>query len=724
MNKNIEEQIKKIKLGCENHDKIFLDPIDMINTNGTKNYAYVTLVMIGDKYIAGAIVLAESIRKLGSLADLVVLVTNDVSLDGKELLKQFYDHVIMVDYINVENWRTKIQKHRPYLDLVFTKFHVFNLIQYKKILLIDADAIILKYPDHLFTLKTPAGVYLPYKEEFINLDNKGEYIYNKPIEWYNKYCASCSHGKLISKHITDRIEKGLESSKNKNSGISGGLILLEPNIDEFNMILKDIRSDQTLNIIKNKLIWPEQQYLGMRYSGSWTSIDPIFLGLQGYPHWSVLYGLQFAGEKPFILESKFSIEERVKYEDFKLWFYYWREITNRNPDILSHPSVSDSNLMAKYFIAPLSRAGSEIKRSISFGLINSINKLFNFSNIKIKNYYYYHINISKEYDSDNQIYNYETESIINMLLYYTQLYKSEYWNNIYKKIIAYSKLKKKINLNKEIIEVLEFYDDIDRDNLIYNYCKLNNCTNIILIIQKNNEDDIFWIDNKINLNIIYKKYLILDGTILKNILFNIDQKYVYEEREVYLNKKYNNLEKYKLTLLVYKSIFDAKLKGNNDNIYIYSDTNSKIRLCSNILNANTYNKYINNEIIFVTNNKNNNLYKTTVENSIYIKNMLIYQSIKKWIYNNYNGFKIDNIILFNQLNLSDNLINNLYIILDNNDYENDNNLIDQLVLKKLEFIEIIFINNNKDLIYKYKKCVKNMYNPRFYYELDGIKFCI
>ena len=168
MDEKILEQIKKIKLLCNNNEDFSKYPDDMINPDGSKNYAYVTLVMLGDTYIAGAIVLAESVRKIGSLADLVVLVTNDVSIEGKEILKKFYDHVIDVDYINVENWRTKVQIHRPYLDLVFTKFHIFNLTQYKKVLLIDADAIILKHPDHLFTLKTPAGVYLPNKDDIIS----------------------------------------------------------------------------------------------------------------------------------------------------------------------------------------------------------------------------------------------------------------------------------------------------------------------------------------------------------------------------------------------------------------------------------------------------------------------------------------------------------------------------------------------------------------------------
>jgi 4-hydroxy-tetrahydrodipicolinate synthase len=65
-------------------DKKYKDPENMINIDGSKEYAYVTVVMGEDKYIPGAIVLSESIRKLGSLADLVVIITNKISKEGIE----------------------------------------------------------------------------------------------------------------------------------------------------------------------------------------------------------------------------------------------------------------------------------------------------------------------------------------------------------------------------------------------------------------------------------------------------------------------------------------------------------------------------------------------------------------------------------------------------------------------------------------------------------------
>lgn len=722
MDEKTLEQIKKIKLLCNNDENFSKNPDDMINSDGTKNYAYVTLVMIGDKYIAGAIVLAESARKLGSLADLVVLVTNDVSAEGKEILKKFYDHVINVDYINVENWRTKVQKHRPYLDLVFTKFHVFNLTQYKKILLIDADAIILKHPDHLFTLKTPAGVFLPNKDEIISYNEKGEYIYDKKIEWFDKYCSCCSHGKLIPKSITDKIEQGLSKNKNNNSGISGGLILLEPNKEEFNMILRDIRTPKTLNIIKNKLIWPEQQYLGMRYSGMWTSIEPIFLGLQGFPHWSVLFGLQFAGEKPFVLKSKFSIEERVKYEDFQLWFKFYRDILNRYPELFESKVLADSNEMSKNFIVPLSRKSLQFKKILSSGLEESVSQIFNIKNPT--NYYYYHINISREYDNESINYSFEDDFIPNMINGIIKKTQSRYWVDINNKIHTKYSLVDNTISNKINSKILDIFKIKDKENIISYYTKINSNVSIIMTVMTEKTESNFWLDNNLISNIFYQKDIMINGTVLKNILFNINQTYSYGEREKNLNIEYSSMTQYKIKLLFYKTIIDSNLKGNNKDIFVFSDTNTKVRALSIFLNSNTMDKFKNKQIVFIP-EKQTKLYSTLTENSIYIKNMLMYQSLKKWIYNNYDGDELDNIIV-DKLELSDKYPIKTFLLFDTNIYtETNEQSFSNLEKKKLAFMNIIItskITKKNKLYHKYEDIINNIHNSLYYYQLDGIKF--
>ena len=231
------EESMELVMRCPNETSDYPIPDKMIDDNGHKLYAYVTLIMLNNRYIPGAIVLAFYLKKIGSLADLVVLVTPDINEDGRRVLGIFFDKVIEVPLIHVPNWRTRTQKHRMYLDYVFTKYNLFNLTQYKKIILIDADAIVLKHPDHLFTLNAPAGCLLEDKSDFIYYDSKGNYVLpeNKKIKWYENFCDCCGHGKLIPKEYTDRVIKN-----HKDSGIGGGIQVLEPKKGELERMLKEL----------------------------------------------------------------------------------------------------------------------------------------------------------------------------------------------------------------------------------------------------------------------------------------------------------------------------------------------------------------------------------------------------------------------------------------------------------------------------------------------------
>lgn len=329
------EAIKKIPLQCPGEDTLYLPPDNLLTPDGKRRFAYVVLIMMGDKYVVLAVLLAYSLRRAGTGVDLIVQVTEDVSEKARQVLKEHFDHVIEVPYIYVKSWRGEQQKHRKYLHYVFTKFQAFQLTQYDKVVLLDADALMLSHTDHIFTLEPPAGIYIKYKELYVYYDNDGQYKLppNGKIDWFEKYCDCCMHGKKIPKAETDDVV-----TNPKNSGIGAGLMLIKPSNEEYDKMMADIRGPN-YELISRKFIWPEQQYLTYWYSGKWTSMNPKFFGLQGYPHWSVLFGTHYAGDKPFMANYKTPIEERIKYSDFVLWHKMFQEL------LTEHPEYSDVEFM-------------------------------------------------------------------------------------------------------------------------------------------------------------------------------------------------------------------------------------------------------------------------------------------------------------------------------------------------------------------------------------------
>ena len=543
-----ENELNNIKLQCDYEDDYnYPDPSDMINENGTKNYAYATLIMLGDLYISAAIVLAYSLRKLNTRADLVVLVTNDVSEKGKNILKQFYDKVIEVKYIEVINWRTQKQTNRKYLNYVFTKFHIFNLTQYKKILLIDADAIVLKYPDHVFTLNAPAGCYLKDKDLFISYDKQGNYVLppDDKIKWYDEMCRCCGHGKLIPKEQTDKILKD-----KSNAGIGGGLMLLEPKKGELENIINDITRGKSWYLVSKFFAWPEQQYLTYRYSGKWTGINPRFFGLQGYPHWKVLYGLQYGGDKPFILNSKFPLETRLQYPDYILWHKMFREILDNNPTLKNEKSIEEAVKINNYY--------NFEKRTIS--RVNTEDTI-NHSSLDKKLHAYMSEDLKPLFEGVQE-YDYFTP-IAKLATYYQQS-DSDYYTKFNDKI---SKINKSLNKN----QTLNQYELSPEENdlIMLNYISSRPSCFIITLwsIGINYHDDLINYLKK-NGNVYRDKVIELTYNGVRNLMMVMYDQFSLEKRKEFIDKKLGYIKadktlKNKIGIIVFDNVMNKKISGQN-----------------------------------------------------------------------------------------------------------------------------------------------------------------
>lgn len=181
------------------------------------SYAYVTLVMKGDKYIPGALVLAESLKSVHAKYPLICMVTNDVSSSAREALLKKYDNVVTVPYIHKKSIRMNSAKqakiYGSWIEQSYTKWNILNkdLFPYDKVLFVDADMIFIQNCDHLFNLQAPALTFsspwaVPYKNNGI----------------FNPY-GEVEHGKTIDSSL---IIKGFSSI----IGISS-LVLISPNTD-------------------------------------------------------------------------------------------------------------------------------------------------------------------------------------------------------------------------------------------------------------------------------------------------------------------------------------------------------------------------------------------------------------------------------------------------------------------------------------------------------------
>ncbi len=316
-----------------------------MNFKNRRKNAFATFVMRNDHFIPGALVFGYSLRKQCIDADIICLVTKDVSDKACQMLKVVFDHVICVDEIYNEHSKSHERQDRPFL---FTRFNILRLgsngdlgYSYDKIVLCDADILPLTNYENLLNLRTPAGILNEKKEHVMKYDNEMQYVVDKNTQenyewqWHEKYNKLCPHGEVIPKDITDRV-----LVDNSNFGVTACIWVVKPDINEFKSILKDTNNEATKKLIRDHFMWVEQQYATFRWSGKWHNIDLRYASFRGYPFIEALYGTHFAGINPWNLNKEKSLRKFSRFQDYKKWYEVFKEMfTTYEKEFSTYPKL-------------------------------------------------------------------------------------------------------------------------------------------------------------------------------------------------------------------------------------------------------------------------------------------------------------------------------------------------------------------------------------------------
>ena len=205
-------------------------PATLLDARGKKQYAVVTLLMLGDGYLPGCLLLAKSLRdaspRLCAEVDLVCMVTPDVSASARADLRTLFDRVDEVPYIELPPARVPHRPAvRPIYARTFTKLRFLQYKQYAKVLLMDADMVAVR-PDlfSLFDLSPPAAVFFGCLRSFFA---------PQFADHLRRYCPLLSHGGLIPASLFEdktcqRVPRGTgrEGDKRIYVGCETSLVLL------------------------------------------------------------------------------------------------------------------------------------------------------------------------------------------------------------------------------------------------------------------------------------------------------------------------------------------------------------------------------------------------------------------------------------------------------------------------------------------------------------------
>ena len=117
----------------------------------TSRDAYVTL-LYGGGFLLGARVLGQSLRVTGTTRDLIALCTEEVSEHAQRVLRD--DGWIIRHITNIHNPYEGKSSRGDYFSGIYSKLHIWNMMEYERIIYLDSDALVLSNIDHMFDCGT------------------------------------------------------------------------------------------------------------------------------------------------------------------------------------------------------------------------------------------------------------------------------------------------------------------------------------------------------------------------------------------------------------------------------------------------------------------------------------------------------------------------------------------------------------------------------------------
>lgn len=228
--------------------------------------AYVSLLNDDDhSNFIYSLILSFSLKKTHTKYDIVLLYTLDVPQYKLELLSNFYNHLIRIEHVQSLK---KIFKRS--LSYFFTKFQVFNLIQYSKILYLDKYQYINENLDFLFQMHTPSSFCHKnkFKRTHLFLIKPNQKVYEKILTLIDN---ADLNKKYIDKDILNQLFKNLHCfsgnldfqkiiQKNLNTPLSKVKII------DYNFIVKPFKFIGKKNIFDNKEFLKYKQFYLPWYS--------------------------------------------------------------------------------------------------------------------------------------------------------------------------------------------------------------------------------------------------------------------------------------------------------------------------------------------------------------------------------------------------------------------------------------------------------------------------
>ncbi|KAL4566232.1 hypothetical protein LXL04_030344 [Taraxacum kok-saghyz] len=145
-----------LPLWGKGNDEVYdINKIQKVNsrTKSIKRQAYATVLHSSESYVCGAIMLAQSLLKTGTKHDLIILIDASISVATRQVLAAAGWTIRIIERI-----RNPRAEKDTYNEYNYSKFRLWQLTGYNKIIFIDSDIVVLRNLDLLFSFPQMSAV--------------------------------------------------------------------------------------------------------------------------------------------------------------------------------------------------------------------------------------------------------------------------------------------------------------------------------------------------------------------------------------------------------------------------------------------------------------------------------------------------------------------------------------------------------------------------------------
>ncbi|NIZ93606.1 glycosyltransferase family 8 protein [Kineococcus rubinsiae] len=226
--------------------------------------AWATLLTQPD-YLVGVRVLHASLRRTGTPHPLVVMVTPEVDATSRQVLLDDGCLVREVPPLRPDSHLEANYANARFAE-VWTKLASWSLVEFERLVVLDADMLVVAAMDELFSLELPAGGVAACHACRCNPNRIASYPASwTPANCFYTHCRGVDH---------------TEQPDLVDNYFNGGFLVVDPDQAVFEALLSRLGGLTDLT----RYQFAEQDFLNEFFAGRWRPMPYVYNALKTLPH--------------------------------------------------------------------------------------------------------------------------------------------------------------------------------------------------------------------------------------------------------------------------------------------------------------------------------------------------------------------------------------------------------------------------------------------------------